>query len=189
MIKCLFSILILIAYGCEPIDITTDYVKNYNVNPGDSIDSYNNITVYYNGNIKHGRNTTADGYNLGLKYQCVEYVKRYYYYRFNHKMPNPWGHAKDFYNSNISDGSYNKQRGLIQYNQGSVSKPKVDDILVFDWGGKYGHVAIVSDVTNNTVEIVQQNVGKRSRESMTVYQIKGKWYFVNASVKCWLRKR
>ncbi len=48
---------------------------------GQQIDSLNGVYVYYNGSIDNviGRNTTADGYNLGLKYQCVEFVKRYYY--------------------------------------------------------------------------------------------------------------
>ena len=51
-----------------------------------------------------GRNVTVDGYNLGLKYQCVEFVKRYYYKHYRHKMPNSYGNAKDFFIAQISDG-------------------------------------------------------------------------------------
>ena len=43
---------------------------------GTAIDSYNNVTVYYNGRVgsTNGRNTAPDGYNLGMKYQCVEFL-------------------------------------------------------------------------------------------------------------------
>ncbi len=58
-------------------------IQQINVNPsleiGQEIDQLNGVQVYYNGGVDTvtGRNTTPDGYNLGLKYQCVEFVKRY----------------------------------------------------------------------------------------------------------------
>ena len=44
---------------------------------GVKIDSYKGVSVYYNGKVSSvlGRNTTKDGYNLGLKYQCVEFAQ------------------------------------------------------------------------------------------------------------------
>ncbi len=84
-------------------------LKRYNlmplVNPnpsfsiGKTLDSFNNVAVYYNGSVENivERNTTPDGYNLGLKYQCVEFVKRYYYEYYHHKMPDSYGNAIDFY--------------------------------------------------------------------------------------------
>nr|WP_176701041.1 hypothetical protein [Gilliamella apicola] len=73
---------------------------------GKVVDEFNGVKVYYNGSINNvsGRNIAKDGYNLGLKYQCVEFIKRYYYQRFNHKMPNSYGHAKDFFDPSIVDG-------------------------------------------------------------------------------------
>jgi hypothetical protein len=61
--------------------------------------------VYYNGGVANvvGRNVSVDGYNLGLKYQCVEFVKRYYYQHLGHKMPDTYGHAKDFFDRNVAD--------------------------------------------------------------------------------------
>ncbi len=64
--------------------ISCDKLKNkwklrtYEV--GDKVDSLNGVYVYYNSNVGNvsGRNLASDGYNLGLKYQCVEFVKRYY---------------------------------------------------------------------------------------------------------------
>lgn len=84
---------------------------------GQQIDSFNGVAVLFNGKVSNvsSRNTTADGYNLGLKYQCVEFVKRYYYQQLNHKMPDSYGHAKDFFNKSLSDGQKNRQRNLTQY--------------------------------------------------------------------------
>ena len=72
---------------------------SFNPEVGTIIDSYNGVNIYYNGNnFKNvlGRNVSEDGYNLGLKYQCVEFVKRYYYKRYGHKMPTPMVMQKIF---------------------------------------------------------------------------------------------
>ncbi|WP_324069248.1 MAG: CHAP domain-containing protein [Flavobacterium sp.] len=158
---------------------------------GKKIDSFNNVSVYYNGNPKNvnGRNLTKDGYNLGLNYQCVEFVKRYYYEYLNHKMPNSYGHAKDFYDRETLDGELNNSRNLIQFNNPSFSKPKVNDILVLDKSifNKFGHVSIVSRVNDNSIEVVQQNVFLNSREDYDLIFIDGKWKVDNERILCWLR--
>ena len=144
--------------------------KSTAINPahavGDKLDSLNGVYVFYNGNVSHveGRNTTSDGYNLGQKYQCVEFVKRYYYEYFDHKMPDSWGHAKSFFDSNVKDGKLNSTRNLTQYSNPSKSKPKVSDLIIFDGTtfNSYGHVAIISNVTDNSIEIIQQNPGQFS---------------------------
>ena len=45
---------------------------------GDKVDELDGVAVYYNGRISNvsGRNTAPDGYNIGQKYQCVEFVTR-----------------------------------------------------------------------------------------------------------------
>ena len=135
--------------------------RNYEI--GDRLDSLNHVIVYYNGGMGNvsGRNTSPDGYNIGLKYQCVEFVKRYYYEYYKHKMPNAYGNAIDFFNKSLKDGEINKDRDLIQYTNPSKSKPEVGDLIIMDatWSNEYGHVVIVSKVTGNEVEIIQQNAG------------------------------
>jgi len=159
---------------------------------GQKKDSLNAVYVYHNGGISNieGRNLTADGYNLGLKYQCVEFVKRYYYEHLNHKMPNSYGNAKDFFNPTLVDGQINKERNLIQFKNPSSTKPKVNDLLIF--GGtkfnKFGHVAIISEVTENKIEIIQQNVAS-SRESFKLKLRDGKWKVMDSQVLGWLGKR
>lgn len=172
--------------------------KNYNFNSsfyiGQPIDSLNHVYVYFNGGVENvvERNTTTDGYNLGLKYQCVEFVKRYYYEHFNHKMPDSYGHAVDFFNPSIIDGDKNIQRNLFQFSNPSFSLPKINDILIFSGTifNKYGHVAIVSDISENKIEIIQQNPGQygKSRECFTIEKINGKWKIKNNRILGWLSK-
>ncbi|WP_046744404.1 CHAP domain-containing protein [Kordia zhangzhouensis] len=172
--------------------------KYINFNPfrtvGEPIDTFHNVTVYYNGAVNHvtKRNTAKDGYNLGLQYQCVEFVKRYYYEYFNHKMPDSYGHAKDFFDSNVKDGSRNLQRNLIQYTNGSSSKPKVHDIIVFraSWYNSFGHVAIVCNVSENQLTIIQQNAGPFSSTRVT-YDLEEEhnhWKVKDNYIIGWLRK-
>jgi surface antigen len=158
---------------------------------GQTVDSLNGVAVYYNGDISNisGRSVTADHYNLGKKYQCVEFVKRYYYERLHHKMPDTFGHAKDFFEADLPDGKLNKKRGLIQYTNPSFSKPKVDDLVVFGQS-THGHVAIISKVSDDEVEIVQQNPGPygRSRVDFDISFEQGKWKIENQRILGWLRK-
>jgi surface antigen len=181
-IRLLLLSVFLVIVGC----VYWGYKKKIVFRAGIQLDSYNGIPVYYNTSGNHGRSVAPDGYPIGKKYQCVEFVKRYYYYHYNHKMPNPWGHAINFFNPRLKDGSLNEERNLIQYNQGSKSKPKEGDILVFK--SNYGHVAIVSEVTDCEIEIVQQNVFIKTRDNFNLIFKNDLWYVDNDRVKCWLRK-
>ncbi|MDB9836463.1 CHAP domain-containing protein [Flavobacteriaceae bacterium] len=172
--------------------------KKTNLNPkfevGKKIDSLNGVYVYYNGGVGNvvGRELTQDGYNLGLKYQCVEFVKRYYYEEFNHKMPDSYGNAKDFFNSKIRDGKINKQRNLYQHTNPSSSKPKINDLIIYSGTAlnRYGHVSIISNVSENEIEIIQQNPGPfaSSREKYVLINVDGKWKINNDRILGWLRK-
>ena len=152
------------------------------------IDRYNGVNVYIN--INSGkRNIAKDGYNIGLKYQCVEFVKRYYYVHLKHKMPYSYGHAKDFYDKALIDGQKSTARDLIQYSNPSRTKPKVDDLIVFGATrfNPYGHVAIISKVTDDKIEIVQQNTGLRTRATFTLKKT-GNWWKIHVNALGWLRK-
>lgn len=161
---------------------------------GDKVDSLNGVYVYYNNKVSNvsGRNLAPDGYNLGLKYQCVEFVKRYYYEHYNHKMPDSYGHAKDFYETGLADGTFVKRRNLYQYSNPGKTKPKEGDLLVYGSTAfnKYGHVAIVSKVTKNEIEIIQQNPGafSPSRETYRLKNRNGEWKIDHGNIKGWLRK-
>ena len=161
---------------------------------GQKVDSLNGVFVYYNGSVSNvsGRRLTKDGYNLGLKYQCVEFVKRYYYEALDHKMPDSYGHAKDFFISRVKDGKRNAQRNLIQYINPSSSQPKVNDLVVYSGTvfNSYGHVSIISKVSDSEIEIIQQNPGSfgKSRATFKLSNTSGKWHIDNKQILGWLRK-
>lgn len=161
--------------------------------PGSQIDELQGVVIYYNGGVNQsrGRNTSADGYNLGIRHQCVEFVKRYYFERFGHRMPDSYGHAKSFYDTSVANGALNTQRGLLQFTNGSGALPQADDIVVFAPSllNPYGHVAIVAEVNAYAVVIAQQNAGPHfsSREALPLLDIGGSVRVEHARVVGWLR--
>ncbi|MGJ8744897.1 CHAP domain-containing protein [Polaribacter sp.] len=179
-------VFLLILSACF-INCNSDRV--YDKKGNEIIDTFNKIPVY----LHQGKNTrhkASDGYNYGLEWQCVEFVKRYYYDHLKHKMPNTFGHAKNFYNHGLKDGQKNTARNLTQYSNKSKSQPKVNDLVIMDGHtfNKYGHVAIVSKVSDNEVEIVQQNVGRMSRTTFKLIHKNGIWEIENDLLLGWLRK-
>lgn len=162
---------------------------------GDPMDELNGVSVYYNGRVGtvEGRNVAPNGYNLGLKYQCVEFVKRYYFEHLGHQMPDSYGHAKDFFNPGIQDGGFNRARGLRQFSNPSATRPQPNDLLVFGptWRNAYGHVAIISKVSDEEIEIIQQNAGRNgsTREEFELDHADGKWEIQSGGLLGWLRKK
>ena len=146
----------------EPVEDTN--IRLDIKNCGDSLGSFNGITVFYNDGFStcdnSGRHKSPDGYVYGKKWQCVEYVRRYYKDALNHEMPEYWGHATDYFRVNIPNGSMNTERDLVQYQNGSI-RPKVYDLLVFqNMAGGLGHVSIVTNVTDSTISTIAQNIGR-----------------------------
>ena len=164
---------------------------NVNTQRGTVVDSLNSVYVYYNGGVNQtsGRNV-VDGYNIGMKYQCVEFVKRYYYEYYHHKMPDSYGHAKSFFDKKLSNGEMNVSRGLIQYKNGEAILPQIGDIVVFDGYlfNPYGHVAIISAVGTNEVELIQQNSGcmNVSRKCLGLTKNNSGWEIQNKRILGWL---
>ncbi len=73
------------------------------------------------------------------------------------------------------------------------SKPKVNDLLIFGATklNSYGHVAIISKVTEDEIEIIQQNAGaySSSREKFPLKNQENKWQVMDSQVVGWLRKK
>lgn len=179
------------------ISITVFYclillVKNINWNRnhsvGEVVDTFNGVKIYYNGGVSNseGRNLTEDGYNIGVKYQCVEFVKRYYYEYLHHRIPDTYGNAIDYYDTTLKDSMYNTKRNLIQFSNPSKAKPKENDIIIFDKTifNRYGHVAIVSKVEDSLIEIIQQNPGPFacSREKIKLRKQNNFWIIDNKRI-------
>lgn len=109
-------------------------------------------------------------------------------------MPNSYGHAKDFFNKIVKDGQLNKGRNLVQFTNPSSSKPQESDLIIFS-GSKlnsFGHVAIISKVTESQIEIIQQNPGPfgSSRAKFKLSRLtNGKWFIHAKRNLGWLRKK
>jgi len=169
---------------------SVDFYDNTKV--GTVLDQLDGVEVYFNGPISNvnGRNTTADGYNLGLKYQCVEFVKRYYFEHYHHKMPNSYGHAKELFDYNLKGHGYNRDRALFQHPNGGAVKPMKGDLVVFDGNSTnpYGHVGIISQVGTDFVEIIQQNVAKSTRATIRLQNYGDYYNIADEDIAGWLRK-
>ncbi len=158
---------------------------------GKKLDSYRDIPVRDNGLLffrSYGRHYGEDGYYYGQKWQSVEFIKRFYHDAKKHKMPDVMGHAKSFFDERLADGALNPSRDLIQYRNGSTEKPRPDDLLVFT-DTKYGHVGIVTEADDNSIEIIQQNILGHTRQRLSLVASDGH-YFVTAPRQPagWLRK-
>lgn len=173
------------------ISISVGYYK-WGSNPeiGDQIDNYKGVAVYYNGSkidISHGQHYSADGYYYGQKWQCVEFVKRFYYEALKHCMPDTLGHARDFWDNRVPSGKLNHRRGLLQYRNGGTDKPQADDLLVFT-NGQYGHVAVISKVGEDYIEVVQQNVEGYTRQVWPLFNNSGRYFIGDGQQPAgWLR--
>lgn len=118
---------------------------------GTEVGEYNGILAYsngYNDYVSYEYNY-VDGYNTGMKWQCVEYVNRYYYIIYGMEIRIPGTNAEDYYGT-ASD------RGLIAYPNGGATSPQPGDILCSN-GGDLGHVAIVREVTDDSIHVIHQN--------------------------------
>lgn len=195
MIKAFTILLTILLLGLASWKWKAELFNAHDHEIGQEIDSLNHVIVYYNGNVGHvmGRNVSQDGYNLGLKYQCVEFVKRYYYEYYRHKMPDSYGNAKDFFNASLKDGALSTARNLLQFNNPSKSSPQVGDLIIFDGhtGNPYGHVAIVSDIKPDEIQIIQQNPGPGAHSRIWIDVVKtGNLFKVdNGRTLGWLRKK
>lgn len=157
---------------------------------GDILHTHNGVHIYENGDdytVSHSKHFSADGYYYGHQWQCVEFIKRYYFDAHQHRMPNVMGHAKDFFSTSTKHGEINPERAMLQYKNGGNEAPQVDDLLVWN-EGNYGHVAIISEVKQDSVTIVQQNVKGKATQSLSLARFRGHYLISEGNPPAgWLR--
>lgn len=164
----------------------------YNKSVGDVIDNYNGVEVYFN-NIpftSKGESFSEDGYFYGKKYRSMEYVKRYYDEKLDHKIPEDISYGEEIFDESIKDGELNKKANLTQYSNPSNYPVKDGDILVLKraFYDPKGHVAIVSKVQEDSIEIVQQNCWKTTRRELELEKTDNSWKIKNDRVLGRLQK-
>ena len=134
-----------------------------------------NLTVYGNGNsFDNSACGPPNGCTFGPEFQCTELAQRYAYYAWNE--PANWygyggnnGAAYQFW-----DAAPALPIPLQRFAQGGGVPPQQGDLLIFGpgWLGTYwdgnGHVAVVSGVGSNYVDIVQENGTASGRDRLTL---------------------
>lgn len=148
---------------------------------------FNTVGAYSNGfdyTYLSGVSNFVNGYYTGVKWQCVEYIRRYYYTVFNTQFAS--GSAGDAGTWYGAAGAL----GLSQYPNGNTTTaPQVGDILC-----STTHVAIIKRVTSNRVYTAQQNVANDSTDldrALTLTKAADGKYTISGGpgvIQGWLRK-
>ena len=123
---------------------------------GDIIGTYRGIDAKSNGPCTGLYSGTYENTNCGLsknwKYQCKEYVNRFYKDIMGIDTSKWAGSAGEYYATASA-------KGLDAYPNGGDTSPQPNDILTFS-GGPYGHVAIITWVDDKSVKVVEQNFNR-----------------------------
>lgn len=115
---------------------------------GTPIGSYKGVVAHSSGK-KGGGSLTTD-------HQCVSYVKEFYKQTYGFTFYFGGVNASDFFKEGPN-------HGFTAYINGDLVAPQPDDILCYSGGPNgYGHVAIIMEVSSNSVKIIDEN---RSCES------------------------
>ncbi|MCY2928853.1 MAG: lectin-like protein, partial [Planctomycetota bacterium] len=159
---------------------------------GQPVGSFNGVTAYSNGypvpNYTSNDYNDETGINTGMKWQCVEYVNRYYHTTYGINIRIAGTNANQYYGTAAS-------RGLIAYANGGTVAPQVGDILCFSGNSDgTGHVAIIRAVSGTSVTAIQQNWTEDRQDANYTFAmtVSGGTYSVSGlgslSVQGWLRK-
>ncbi|WP_133011979.1 bifunctional glutathionylspermidine amidase/synthase [Marinomonas flavescens] len=104
----------------------------------------------------------VDGVYMGHKWQCVEFVRRWWYLNRGYIFDDV-AMAYDIFRLTsvrvLADGS---RLPLKSFRNGSLRHPEVGALLIWSEGGEFevtGHVAIVTEVYPDKLRLVEQNVG------------------------------
>ncbi len=128
----------------------------YADNWGTLLGDFNGVNVYSNGSTSYYDDTANNYHNniyTGKKWQCVEFVNRYfvstYGIDFRQYTNLGIGHANTYYNASANIP------GVTTHANGSVA-PQVGDLLCSN-NGDNGHVAIVREVGSTYIKVTHQN--------------------------------
>jgi glutathionylspermidine amidase/synthetase len=107
----------------------------------------------------------VDDVYMGHKWQCVEFARRWLYRNFGYVFDDIAMAYDIFRLGKVRRIGDNHLLPLRSFRNGSRRRPDAGCLLIWDEGGEFettGHVAIVTEVTDDYVRIVEQNVGDRS---------------------------
>jgi glutathionylspermidine amidase/synthetase len=102
-----------------------------------------------------------DGIYMGYKWQCVEFARRWLYINKGYIF-NDVSMAYEIFNlRSVREIATNELLPLQAFKNGAQRHPEVGSILIWEEGGEFantGHVAIITEVTDSYVRMVEQNM-------------------------------
>lgn len=102
-----------------------------------------------------------DGIYMGYKWQCVEFARRWLYINSG-VIFNDVAMAYEIFNlRSVREVASNSQLPLAAFKNGAQRRPEYGCLLIWDEGGDYehtGHVAIITEVADEHICVVEQNM-------------------------------
>jgi len=114
--------------------------------------------------IRQSYRSYCDGVYMGHKWQCVEFARRWLYTNYGYVFDDIAMAHDIFRLKTVRHITENKLLPLQSFYNGSLRHPEPGCLLIWEEGGEFemtGHVAIVTEVTEDYVRIAEQNVGHR----------------------------
>tara|TARA_R110002153_G_scaffold32537_4_gene98451 strand:- start:2049 stop:3908 length:1860 start_codon:yes stop_codon:yes gene_type:complete len=103
----------------------------------------------------------VDGIYMGYKWQCVEFARRWLYVNKGYIF-NDVAMAYDIFRlRDVRDLLNNQTLPLNAFKNGSQRRPEAGCLLMWDQGGEFeetGHVAIITEVFEDKIHIIEQNM-------------------------------
>jgi len=157
-------------YGASPCSKITH--SSTPIGEVDGVKVYSNGYLAYNDNTANRKNNCCkkvgtdlickglnltdkcDGVITGWQWECVEFVHRYYYQKYGIVLKYA-SNANGFYRHYDTSASAE----LVAIPNNGANQPQTGDILVSEGTpSNLGHVAIVTGVSPNVINVTQQNV-------------------------------
>jgi glutathionylspermidine amidase/synthetase len=114
---------------------------------------------------RHAYRSYVDGIYMGHKWQCVEFARRWLYVNRGYIFDDVAMAFEIFELSSVRVVADNSRLPLRAFRNGARRRPEPGCLLIWDEGGEFertGHVAIVTDVSQEWVRFAEQNVGHRT---------------------------
>ncbi|CAF1138528.1 unnamed protein product [Adineta ricciae] len=181
-------IVFIIHYNyCINADSTS---ANRTLAPYNAIVGYasNNVEAYSNGNDSFISDEYSYLYGvfMGIKWQCVEYARRWLFQRKGCSFASVEG-AADMWTQLDEVQRVEDKRcfPLRKYPNGSPSRPANESLLIYNRSATsmpYGHVAVIVDVLSDVIRVAEENwdfyywMGNYSRE--IPYELISGGYFI-----------
>jgi glutathionylspermidine amidase/synthetase len=117
---------------------------------------------YYENNIRE--KNYINGIFTGIKWQCVEFARRYLI-QVNNITFDAVDNAYDIFNLNNFKTLNSVNIPIQKYSNGSNILPHIGSLIIWSKDvdiKETGHVAVVTDVTKNYIKIAEQNYDNKN---------------------------